>query len=1073
MKNIIKGGNEMRQPNRKQYFLLIYISWFILILPSIIWADVEHLKFQAEGNYLVMEALDDDLIHFEYGRGSGPSTDKPIKTTDMVCNKDDQVPSVVCKTDFSGPTEFSDKGSGVIETKDIRLEINTSNLFVTIIDKTKNNLQLTTIRHLNLHQNFKGLIATRSEELDVYGLGQQFVEPGRSDIDWDGRVREGGDFGNIMASFNEGANGNTQIPIMYAVNGASFENYALFLDNKYKQRWDFTSTSQWKVEMFGDQIRFYIMTGPDLQDLRKDYMELVGHPLVPPKKMFGLWVSEYGYDNWSELDIKLNTLRKNRFPLDGFVLDLQWFGGITDCSDNTKMGSLTFDEENFPNPGGKISNLKDNEGIGIMLIEEAYVGKALPEHADLNSRGCLVKDRPGGTDPTYLNSNCWWGKGGMIDYTNDSCSDYWHDNKRQPLIDKGIIGHWTDLGEPEMFNPGSGYSVGTHTDAHNIFNFRWIRGIYKGYVSKNEDQRPFMMSRSGNAGIQRFGAAMWSGDIASRLSSLAAHAANQMHMSFSGIDYYGADIGGFHRNLEGDLNEMYTQWYGYGMMFDIPGRPHVENLCNCKETAPDRIGDLKSNLENTRLRYRLAPYLYSLAHRAYLFGEPLMPPLVFYYQDDNNVRNMGHEKMIGRDLLAAIVANHGEVERDVYLPEGTWIDYYTNQRINSREQWITNVPMFHNGIFRLPLYAREGAIIPLMFVDEKTMNVKGKRSDGSVHDEFIVKIFVFDVDATSEFTLYEDDGETIEYQNGKIRTTKISQKRIGNNVTVTVHGSSGTYDGAPDSRNNLTELIVDNRVRATNVTLNSEDLTEYATLNDFNIADSGWINSGNNTIKAKSGVMTVGSLKEFIFTLVESSCESEFSSISVPGEGNDWNPADPDRTLSCEEGKIWTGRIMTCNEEYKFAADGSWKVNWGSDGKQDGPNFMPLKDAGIYDVTFNENDPSNPVFTPVNIEPTTCSVSAKFICDNGHTTFGTSVYALGSIPELGTWKAENAVRLDPDGPYPGWTGIIKNLPSNTKIEWKCVKRLESGGSVLEWEPNENNTFTSPASGSAGEQKGSF
>lgn len=1066
----------LRQLNTKQYFLVTYIILLILILPSIIWADVHRLKYQAEGNYLVVEALDDDLIHFEYGKGLGPGTDKPIKTTDMVCNKDDKVPSVVCKSDFSGPTEFSDKGSGVIETKEIRLEINTSNLFVTIIDRTKNNLQLTTIRPLNLHQGWKGLIATRSEELDVYGLGQQFLEPGNSDIDWDGRVREGGDFGNIMAGFNGGANGNTQIPIIYAVNGASFENYAMFLDNKYKHRWDFTSTSQWKTEMFGDQIRFYIMTGPDLQDLRKDYMELVGHPLVPPKKMFGLWVSEYGYDNWAELDSKLSTLRENKFPLDGFVLDLQWFGGITGCSDSTKMGSLTFDEENFPNPERKITDLKDNEGLGIMLIEEAYVGKAIPEHADLHSRECLVKDRPGGTDPTYLTSNCWWGKGGMIDYTNDSCSDYWHDNKRQSLIDKGIIGHWTDLGEPEMFNPGGGYAVGTHADAHNIFNFRWIRGIYKGYVSNDEEPRPFMMSRSGAAGIQRFGAAMWSGDIASRLSSLAAHAANQMHMSFSGIDYYGADIGGFHRNLEGDLNEMYTQWYSYGMMFDIPGRPHVENLCNCKETAPDRIGDLRSNFENTRLRYSLVPYLYSLAHRAYLFGEPLMPPLVFYYQNNSSVRNMGHEKMIGRDLLAAIVAKHGETERDVYLPEGTWINWHTNRGINSQGVWIPDIPEYRNGIFKLPLYAREGAIIPLMFVDDKTMNAMGKRSDGSVHNELIVKVFAFDLigEKESEFTLYEDEGETIAYQSGFVRKTTISQTREGNRLTVTVHGPEGTYDGAPYSRNNLIELIVDNRERVEIVTLNGESLTEHVTLDDFNTADSGWINSGNNTIKAKSDVMAVDSPKEFIFTLRGTlPCASEFGSVSVPGEGNGWNPADPDRTLSCEEGKVWTGRIMMCNEEYKFAANGSWKVNWGSDGKQDGPNFLPLKDAGIYDVSFNEDDPANPVFTPVNLDPTICGVSANFICDNGHTTFGTSVYVLGSIPELGAWKAENAVKLNPDGPYPRWTGIIKNLPSNAKIEWKCVKRLESGGPVLEWEPGDNNIFTSPASGSAGKQEGSF
>ena len=138
-----------------------------------------------------------------------------------------------------------------------------------------------------------------------------------------------------------------------------------------------------------------------------------------------------------------------------------------------------------------------------------------------------------------------------------------------------------------------------------------------------------MLSRSGTSGIQRFGAAMWSGDIGSNLASLAAHLNVQMHMSFSGIDYFGADIGGYVRTaLEGDLNDVYTQWFADGMLLDVPGRPHTLNLCNCNQTAPDRIGDVPSNLENLRLRYRLIPYLYSLAHRAHLYGEPVFPPLV-------------------------------------------------------------------------------------------------------------------------------------------------------------------------------------------------------------------------------------------------------------------------------------------------------------------------------------------------------------------------------------------------------------------------------------------------------------
>jgi alpha-glucosidase len=259
------------------------------------------------------------------------------------------------------------------------------------------------------------------------------------------------------------------------------------------------------------------------------------------------------------------------------------------------------------------------------------------------------------------------------------------------------------------------------------------------------------------------------------------------------------------------------------------------------------------------------------------------------------------------------------------------------------------------------------------------------------------------------------------------------------------------------------KVVIDNPAMA--VALNGTTLPERESIVDFNASESGWINGGNKTIIAKSGGLPVADVKEFVVTLGDvPTCTSSFSSVSVPGAGNGWNPADPDRSLSCAGGVLWKGRLTMANEPYKFAANGSWKVNWGSDGKQGGPNFPPVP-AGVYDVSFNENDPANPVFSPVDVPG---GISARFICDGGHTTFGTSVYALGNVPELGRWKAEKAVKLNPDGPYPRWTGMLNNLPGNTHIEWKCVKRLESGGPVIEWQPGNNNVFTSPASGSAGE-----
>ncbi len=959
----------MRQLTRPRFSPLILVSLLLAtfgVLPAErTMAAVQRVKFTSGNNYLIVEFLDNDLIHFEVSAfGPGPSTGTPIFTTPQVY-----------KTSYAGPTSFSQSGN-TLETPEVRVVVDPTSLCVTTTDKMRSpQLQLNRICPLNLLQDWKGLTITKESMQNAYGLGEQFFMGGSADGDWDGRVRTpGGNFGNAMVyDPDNGPVGNAQIPVMFAV-GPNNAGYGLFLDQIYKQQWTM-NTSPWRVETWGDQLRWYVMTGPNLPDLRQDYMELTGRPPIPPKKAFGLWVSEYSYDNWMEIDTRLSELRTNKFPVDGFLLDLAWFGGVTAGSDNSNMGRLTWDMTNFPNPATKVASYRNNEGIGLMTIEESYVAKNLPEHTTLKNQGYLVRAGCPICEPVYLTTNDWWGRGGMLDWTQDAVGDYWHDQKRQPLINDGIIGHWLDLGEPEMYE-ASDWTVGVlpgkhaHADYHNIYNFKWAESVARGYTRNGVTKRPFMLTRSAAAGIQRFGVAMWSADIGSKLSALAGQQNVQMHMSMSGIDYFGADIGGFRREmLNSDLNEMYTQWYANGMWFDIPARPHVENLCNCRHSSPNQVGDLASNLANTRQRYELTPYLYALAHRAYLYGEPVVPPLVYFYQNDPNVREMGHEKLLGRDLLVAIIAGAGERQRNVYLPAGDWINYHTNTWFHSTGQWYNNQPLYVNGVFRLPVYVRAGAIIPKMYVDDKTMNVFGRRTDGTTRNELITRVYASPT-ATS-FTLYEDDGETTAYRSGAIRTTMISQQQTGTSVTVTVSGASGTYSGALASRANVVELVVENTQAAT-VTLNGTTLTQHASKAAFDAANSGWYNAGGNLIVAKSASLSVGTTKTFTFTLGQ---------------------------------------------------------------------------------------------TPV---------SMNFSCHNGTTTPGQSVYIVGSVPQLGSWSPASAVKMDPTA-YPTWTVTISNLPPNTTIEWKCIKRQEANypATADQWEADPNNQFTTPGSGSGGTAVGSF
>ncbi len=853
-------------------------------------SGIKTLQFNRDSSQiserLSIEVLSDQVIHFELGHAGRPGTSngQAIYLTPYVDREN-------LRKRFQGPTEFRQTGTS-FETSALLVEVDPATLCVNIHDKVKA-LRLTRICPVDLKSDLKTLSLTRERMTDVYGLGEEFLpgRVGKADGNWINEVRRPGEVhGNFMQPFHGGFVGNAQFPVFYAV-GSAKQNYAFFLDQVYKQNWDFRG-DVWNLESWGEQIRFFFINGRDLPDLRTTYMSLVGRPLVPPKKAFGLWVSEYGFDSWLELREKLRSLRANHFPVDGFVLDLQWFGGINQ-TEMSPMGTLRFDEKKFANPKAMIQELREREGLGLMTIEESYVSRGLFEHQELEAKGLLARERADANKAFLINNEMpWWGIGGMIDWSNPEAGRLWHDWKRQPLIELGIMGHWTDLGEPEMYwdksRPGAvPYYYGfpelgknREADVHNVYSFLWNESIVKGYARHGIKQRPWILSRSGGPGIQRFGTAMWSGDIGSNLGSLATHLNAQMHMSLSGVDYFGSDIGGFYRGAINkdpgtDLNEMYTQWFANGAAFDVPVRPHTENVQNTRETAPDRIGDLKSNLANIRLRYELSLYYYSLAHRAYLYGEPVIPPLVYYYQDapsdrsDFNVRTLGHEKLIGRDLLFAVVAKPGERQRDIYLPPGEWIDYRTNRRYPSSGTSIRNYPEYIDGVFRLPVFARAGAIIPKIFVDEKTMNIEGLRTDGSVRNELIARVFTGKDGAKYEFTLFEDDGRTSEYQSGQVATTVLEQNKDHRRVVVRIGRARGSYKGAPSSRQNVIELVAPaDEVRPNQITvrLNGTSLMRHLSRRSLEAATSGWfLEPDGNVIIAKTDALSVYENKDFEF----------------------------------------------------------------------------------------------------------------------------------------------------------------------------------------------------------------
>lgn len=729
-------------------------------------------KSQQQGQDLAIDVLSDDIVHIAY---KAQSKDTALPTTELINT-----------AKLNGAIKLKKTSDG-FTTQDLKVTVNPQNLCVSVASLKQG--ALTEICP-NKDRSFT-LLSQGDYQLN--GLGQEFHEPSKLNSNWLGFKRQGG---NKMEGYQGGGTGNTQFPILYATNSQQ-QNYALYLDTVYAASWDFTA-APWKVTVSQGEPSFLLMAGEGLPELRQQYMKLVGNPLVPPRKMFGMWLSEYGFDNWQELDDKLETLKQQAFPIDGVVMDLQWFGNVDGYSPTSQMGTLTWDAKNFPEPEKKIQSLK-TKGVGMMLIEESYVSDGLDEHQTLDDKGYLVKDLKTGkaidTDPN--GAGYWWGKGGMIDWTNIAGGDYWHDWKRDPLIKMGVIGHWTDLGEPEMYNArGVYFGDKPHNDVHNVFNYKWIESIYNGYQRNETTVRPFMMSRSGAPGIQRFGATMWSADIGTNLESLATQYSMQPNMMLSGIDYYSSDIGGFHRRAlsvtssegEAALNETYTQWFAYSSLFEVPVRPHTENLCNCKETAPDRVGDLASNKASIKLRYQLIPYLYSLAHRANNSAEPVFPSMDYYYGSDLQAVNLPGQKMMGKDLMGAAIAKMGQKSVDLYLPAGKWYDYRTGEMTVSKGESRKQLPVYHNGVIRLPLFARDGAIIPVNPQQKMPLT-------SDVPLTLAAKIY----GSPGTFTLYEDDGASNAYLKGELRQTSLTTREIEEGLLLIVE-VKGDYRDAPTAR---------------------------------------------------------------------------------------------------------------------------------------------------------------------------------------------------------------------------------------------------------------------------------
>ena len=567
---------------------------------------------------------------------------------------------------------------------------------------------------------------------------------------------------------------NTNIPFVALTNG-----YALYFENTYSGRFDFGVADALKFfyQAAGGELSYFFIASPTVQQQLERYTWLTGRQPLPPRWAFGFIQSKYGYRGETEAATAVQTMRQEKIPCDAIILDLYWYNN---------MGDLTWNTSAWPQPFTMMSNFL-TQGIKTIVITEPYIVQPSVNFSEASSNGYLAKNSQ---NESYVLRN-WWSCGcdaGLVDLTNPAAQQWWW-GKHPSFFGNELSGIWTDLGEPESHPLDMQHYLGSASKVHNIFNLLWAKTIYEGFQQFRQGQRLFNLTRSGYAGIQRYGVIPWSGDVGKGFGGLAVQPPMMLGMGMSGLAYHNSDIGGFCCGTT--TPELYVRWMQYGTFCPIT-RAHGTG----QPTEPWGYGAQAESIctKFIRLRYQLLPYIYTMAHQNYETGLPLARPLFFDFPGDNNLWNESSSYLWGSAFLVSPVVVAGQTNKSLYLPQGIWIDFWTDRVFQGGRTVSVATPLD-----RMPVFVKAGSIVPM----QAAMNY----SDERPLDTLFLEMYPAS-DVQGVFTLYEDDGKTLDYQSGKFTQTTFSQwvsyldDWSGPVYLLDIHigPSLGTYDGKLASR---------------------------------------------------------------------------------------------------------------------------------------------------------------------------------------------------------------------------------------------------------------------------------
>lgn len=554
--------------------------------------------------------------------------------------------------------------------------------------------------------------------------------------------------------------------------------YGIFFHTAVPTDWDmgWTSNSQYSFSASGGNNDYYFILGPSLEKMIHSYQILTGVAPLMPREAYGLHIGSYSGGTWKHEKETSDTyvinlisrLRSERIPFDLLWLDSTW-RNFTSLGN----GGCSFEfQDTFKNPKGMFEYAaKNHVGMfGLHIRSLLDNGKYNTLLDDARKLGYTIED---GKSNAVLN------------FFDDKAVEWWWKNAAKKVTDMGATFFKTDVGSALRYENATAKQM----EAHNIFPIAYAKAPYEKFAELN-GQRGFNHTREGYAGIQRY-PFIWAGDWGSEWQWFEPVIRGGLNIGLSGVGYWSHCMGGFEQYSEYDT-DLYLRWCQFGMFSPVAilfGMDHP------RYHAPWTYGEEAQKIftKYDSLRYTFMPYLYTSAWDMYNTSRPIMAPLLYDYTQDMITYTISNQYMFGRDMMICPVTVKNALSRPVYFPTGDWVDFWTGERINGRQH-----KSFLTPLEIMPIFIKKGAIIP----QQEVMQYIGEKP---IRD---ITLLIYPSEK-SVYSLYEDDGKSMDYQKGVFALTKIESSLRNHIWSLNIQKPDGKYK--PELHNYIVNVYLDNK----------------------------------------------------------------------------------------------------------------------------------------------------------------------------------------------------------------------------------------------------------------------